>query len=201
VPRKRDTGDGEPYTGADEAAICDAIEAAMGDDYDDEGHPAAGGTPTSAEVTAEIEWAGHIDPRKPVRTTRLDGLDLRATLKAAGKLRQAERRDTGPLRSYKAKGWQAQLRELNAVKRGPEAKQAAGLNPSRETLRRWEKGTQKPSRANRRKIADAYDELRNPNRGKAAKARHQVAEELTKALKSRYGVNVRLRDIRDTRFL
>lgn len=195
MPRKRDTGDGDPYSDAEEAAICDAIEAAMADEYDEE---ETGPASAEIDVTAEIEWAGTVD--KPERTTRLDGVDMRPVVEAVKQLRQAEGRDRGPLRSYKAKGWQAQLRQLNAVKRGPEAKQAAGLKPSRETLRRWENGTQKPGKANREKIAAAYDELRNPARGKVTQARHEVAEKFTQALRNRYGVNVRLRDIRNFRF-
>jgi hypothetical protein len=202
MPTKRTTGDGDPYSDAEEAAVCDAIEAAMGDEYDDDGYPASGSTPTSVEITAEIEWAGTTDHlRDGVRTTRLDGLDLHATLQAVQRLRQAEGRDRGALRSYKAKGWQAQLRQLGRVKRGPAAMAAAALMPSRETMRRWANGQQKPSRANREKISRAYDELRNPARGKVTQARHDVAEKFTQALRSRYGVNVRLRNIRNLTFL
>ena len=195
MPSKRDTGDGDPYSDAEEARICDAIEDAMADEYDD---GETGPANAEVQVTAEIEWAGTVD--KPQRSTRLDGVDMRATVKAVQHLRQAEGRDTGPLRSYKAKSWEAQLRQLNAVKRGTSAKQAAGLNPDSETLRRWKNGSQKPGKAYRERIAQAYDELRNPARGQVAKARHDVAEKFTKALRDRYGVNVRLRDIRNFRF-
>jgi len=194
---KRDTGPGEPYSDAEEAAVCDAIERAMGDEYDEEGAPA----PTGIRVTAEIEWAGTIDHlHDGVRTTRLDGLDLRPVIDAVQQLRAAEGRDRGPLRSYRAKGWQAQLRQLGRVRRGPAAMAAAGLSPSRQTMRRWSGGTQAPSKANREKIERAYDELRNPARGSVRQARHEVAEQFTAAMRARYGVNVRIRDIRNLRF-
>jgi hypothetical protein len=197
VVKTRDTGEGDPYSEAEEAALCDAFELAMGDEYDEEGRAA----PTRIQVTAEIEWAGTIDHlHEGVRTTRLDGLDLAPVIDAAQQLRAAEGRDRGPLRSYRAKGWQAQLRQLGRVKRGPAAMAAAGLSPSRETMRRWQAGTQAPSKANREKIAAAYDELRNPARGSVRQARHEVAERFTAALRSRYGVNVRLRNIRHFRF-
>jgi hypothetical protein len=197
VPTKRDTGDGDPYSDAEEAAVCDAIEAAMGDDYDDEDRAA----PTGIQVTAEIEWAGTTDHlRNGVRTTRLEGLDLQPVIDAMQRLRAAEGRDRGPLRSYKAKGWEAQLAALSRVRRGPAAMAAAGLNPARQTMRRWAAGTQKPSKANRERIARAYDELRNPARGSVREARHEVTEKLTAAMRARYGVNVRLRDIRNFRF-
>lgn len=197
MAKKRDTGEGDPYSDAEEAAVCDAIERAMGDEYDEEGAPA----PTRIQVTAEIEWAGTVDHlHEGVRTTRLDGLALRPVIEAVQRLRVAEGRDRGTLRSYRAKGWQAQLHALGRVKRGPAAMAVAGLSPSRQTMRRWEAGTQAPSKANREKIARAYDELRNPSRQPITQARHEVAEAFTAALRARYGVNVRLRDIRNFRF-
>jgi hypothetical protein len=193
---KRDTGPGDPYSDAEEAAVCDAIEAAMADDYDEDS-----AAPTGIQVTAEIEWAGTIDHlHDGVRTTRLDGLNLRPVIDAVQQLRVAEGRDRGALRSYRAKGWRAQLRQLGRVRRGPAAMAVAGLTPSRQTRRRWEGGAQTPSKANREKIARAYDELRNPARGSVRQARHEVAERLTAAMRDRYGVNVRIRDIRNFRF-
>ncbi len=196
MAKKRDTDEGEPYTDADEAALADAIEGAMGgQDYE------GGAAPRRIQVTAEIEWAGTIDHlRNGVRSTRLDGLDMAPVLAAVQRLREAEGRDRGTLRSYKAKGWEAQWHALGRVKRGPAAMAAAGLSPSPRTVRRWEAGTQKPSKANRERIARAYDELRNPSRQPITAARHEVAELFTAALRERYGVNVRLRDIRNFRF-
>jgi hypothetical protein len=191
---KRHTGDGDPYSDAEEAALCDAIEAAMADDYDDQPGP----TSAEIQVTAEIEWAGTID-RSGVRSTSLDDVNLRPVIEAVQRLKAAEGRDRGPLRSYRAKGWQAQLRQLGRVRRGPAAMAVAALTPSRETMRRWASGQQKPSRANREKIGRAYDELRNPGRQPITQARHEVAEKFTEALRDRYGSNVRLRDIRDFR--
>jgi len=195
MPSKRDTGPGEPYSDAEEAAVCDAIDRAMGDQYDEDS------VPRHIQVTAEIEWAGTVDHLQDgVRSTRLDVRGLRPVMAAVQRLREAEGRDRGPLRSYKAKGWEAQFHALGRVKRGPSAMAAAGLNPSPQTVRRWEAGTQKPSKANREKIARAYDELRNPSRQPIAAARHEVAEALTTALRQEYGVNVRFRDIRNFRF-
>jgi hypothetical protein len=199
VARKRDTGDGDPYSDAEADQIADAIEAAMADSWNDDGDYTGASGPDIV-VTAEIEWAGTVDHTgSGVRTTRLDGLNLRDVIVAVQRLREAEGRNR-PLRSYNAKSWEAQLRQINNVKRGPDALRAAGFSPSRRTLRRWEQGTQKPSKANREKIAAAYDDLRNPGRRAEARARHAVADALTEATRQRYGVNVRFRDIRQFRF-
>jgi len=184
--RKRGTGDGEPYTPGEEAELETVLDNAF------EGY--GPGEPTGADVTAQIEWAGTVDNngRGGVRTTRLDGLDpdkVREVREAVDKAhRQAER---GQLRSYEAKGWYAQITALTGVKRGEEASARAGLAPSRTTLLRWLSGEQAPSKENQARISQAYDELRNPARA----TRSNAAEKLTEAVKDRYGVTVRFREI------
>jgi hypothetical protein len=198
MARTRNTGDGEPYSDAEEARVADAIEAAFADTYgeDDDG---TGPDPTGADVEAQIEWAGTVDNngRGGVRFTRLDGLNtgrLREAAKVAAKAsRQAER---GPLHTYQAKGWEAQWRQITGSNRGAEAMKAAGLDPSKTTMLRWLSGDQGPSKANQERISKAYDELRNPARGTAREANGKVAGELTAAVKARYGAEVRFRDIR-----
>ena len=197
MSRTRTTGDGEPYTDADEAAVADAMEAAFADAYggEDDG---SGPDPTGADVEAQIEWAGTVDNngRGGVRFTRLDGLNTRelrrATQDAAKARGQAER---GPLRSYKAKGWDAQWRKITGSKRGQDAMREAGLNPSKTTMRRWLTGSQAPSKANRERIAKAYDELANPARGSLREANQRVTDRLTDTVQARYGVPVRFREI------
>jgi transcriptional regulator with XRE-family HTH domain len=152
-------------------------------------------------VTAKIEWAGEYanNGHGGERTVRLDRVDTRPIVAALRKARTLELAALrGPLRSYNAKSAQAQLNQLN-TKRGQEALREAGFSPSRRTLRRWEQGTQKPSKANREKIAEAYENVRNPGRGVMG-ARRAVTDALTQSLRDRYdGQNIRFRDIRTMR--
>jgi len=180
------SGDSEDYDDSDIDGLIDALLAAYNDYDQRKGHNRA--TPGHIDVKAQIEWANEFQGPNGVRAVNLGNgvsLDL-------APVREALR-----LKSYKAKGWEAQLRQLNAVKRGTQAKQAAGLHPSRETLRRWEKGTQKPSKANRERIAQAYGNLQTP-RTQAQKAR--AAQVFTDALYSAYHSDVRLRDIERFKF-
>lgn len=64
----------------------------------------------------------------------------------------------GPLKSYQAKGWHAQLSALTASSRGSAASDAADLTVTRETLLKWLAGAA-PTRANQAKIALAYSYL------------------------------------------
>jgi len=197
--RKRTTGDGEPYSDAEEARVADAIEAAFADTYGEE-DDGSGPDPTGADVEAQIEWAGTVDNngRGGVRSTRLEGLNTGALREAAREAAKARRQaERGPLRSYKAKGWDAQWRKITGSKRGQEAMREAGLNPSKTTMRRWLTGSQAPSKANRERIEKAYDELRNPARGSLREANKKVADQLTETMRrSGYGATVRFRDIR-----
>jgi transcriptional regulator with XRE-family HTH domain len=178
--------EGEDYDPGDIEDLLDVLLDAFGRYDQSKGHNRA--TPKRIDVKGQVEWAGEFQGPGGVRAVNLGrgvNLDL------------APVREALKLKSYKAKGWQAQLRQLNTVKRGTSAKQAAGLNPSRETLRRWENGSQKPGKANRERIAQAYGNLQTP-RTPAQKAR--VAQAFTDALYNAYGSVVRLRDIERFKF-
>ncbi|MER7757803.1 transcriptional regulator [Kitasatospora sp. NPDC097643] len=69
------------------------------------------------------------------------------------------------------RGMAARLKYLTERKGGADAMQRAGLSPSRETMRRWLKGTQQPGPANRHKIESAYRDLRSKNVARTMKAR------------------------------
>lgn len=188
--------DGTEYDPGEIDELVDAIDQAYADYDQRKGHNRA--TPRSLEVTAQVEWAGEFQGPGGVRHVNLGArggmsVDL-------ARVRDAMKQTGGPLKSYRAKGWQAQLRQLGAVKRGPGAKQAAGLSPSRETLRRWENGSQKPSKANRERIQEAYNQLRNPSGMTPDQAKAKAAEALTDALYNAYGSVVRFRDIRTFKF-
>lgn len=163
------------------------------------GRPAPG----AMRVTARIEWAG-VDTG--VRTTRLDGLDLRRVTAAHDRVLAAERRaqEARPATSYTATGWHAQIRALTAHGRGSQAADRAGLAPSARTLRRWLAEEQTPSRANQERIARAYEALRHDRvdraHGTARAARHELTGELSRTLRDRYGSEIRLTDIRSLRF-
>lgn len=64
--------------------------------------------------------------------------------------------------SYRATGWQAQLREITASERGYNAADVAGLDVTHRTLLRWlsspgGKDDPTPSKANQSKIHEAYE--------------------------------------------
>lgn len=207
MAKKRNTGDPTPYTDADEAAMESALEAAW-QDYEaaaeaDEAPPSR--PPTNMRVSAQIEWAGVLDrARDGHRTTRLDGLDsakMKEVKKALDRARKASQRaeQAQPATSYRAKGWQAQLRQINRVQRGAAAAQQAGLSPSQRTMRDWITGRREPNKQNRELIAKTYDELKNwrPNttRTAATTANKDLAEKLTDTLRERFGAEIRLRNI------
>jgi hypothetical protein len=196
MARHRNTGDGDEYEDVDEAALADFLYDDLYEEEDEEEGTGEGETGT-IDVEAQIEWAGTIDQnsRDGVRRTRLDDVPLAEIKQAAGELGKAKR--TGPaepFKSYRAKGWRGQLRQMLSTKRGQAAARDAGLN--RDTIRRWQGGAQAPSAASRAKISGAYGQLRDPRSAAVAKAQHGLADALTGALRQRYGVNVRLRDIR-----
>lgn len=186
MARKRVTGEGTPYEPDEEAQVADWLgsDDALAASEEEEGR---------FDVEAQVEWAGTVDAngRDGVRRTLLDGVPLDGIRAAAEKLRKAKARQPGLLRSYRDKGWRAQLRRAMSTKRGREAVRAAGLN--RGTIRRWQTGKQQPSAASRAKISQAYESLRVPPR--VARAQHDVTVAFTRALESRYGVTVRFRDI------
>lgn len=196
------TGDPTEYDTGDEAALEATVDQAWAD-YES----AAAGTPSVMRVSAQVEWSGVLDrARNGHRTTRLDGLNLTRVDKVLDRAREASRRlaEARPASSYQAKGWAAQLRALTDSKRGSAAADRAGLDPSARTLRRWLAGDVTPTRANQARIADAYGALRtwrlDTATANAARANHALAEELSSALRRRYGAEIRLRDITDLRF-
>lgn len=197
-----ETGDPTEYDTTDEAALEAAVDDAWA-----EYEAAAAGTPSVMRVSARIEWSGVLDrARNGHRTTRLDGLNMTGVKKELDRAREANRRlaEARPASSYQAKGWAAQLRALTESKRGSAVADTAGLDPSARTLRRWLAGDVTPTRANQARIADAYGGLRTWRRDtaavNAARANHALAEELSSALRRRYGAEIRLRDITDMRF-
>lgn len=206
MAKKSTTGDPTRYTDADEAAIEAAIDQAW-QQYEAAAaaEEAEGEMPSNMRVSAQIEWAGVLDrARDGHRTTRLDGLDrtlMKEVKKALDRARQASQRteQARPATSYRAKGWQAQLRQLNRVQRGAIAAERAGLSPSQRTMREWTTGRRTPNKQNRELIAKAYDELRNwrvnTTREAATAANKDVADRLTDTLRERYGAEIRLRNI------
>jgi hypothetical protein len=191
------SGPGDDYS-QDE---IDEVYDALGDAFDLSGAFDMAEVRKGITVTARIEWAGEYanNGRNGERTVQLDTMNLTSVRDG---LRNAQRLEglaaRGPLRSYTAKGWEAQFHHLNSTKRGREALQAAGWNPSRETLRRYGKGEQIPLKSNRAKLAEAYDNARNPGRG-WVEARNAAVGEFTTALQQQYGSTVRFRDIVDLR--
>ena len=151
-------------------------------------------------VTAEIEWAGTLNPR-PHRTTTLPNVPLGpvrdAVLRAASARQEAVA--ARPYATYTATGWHAQLAVLTSSARGIAAGDAVGLSATRRTVLAWLAEDRAPSRANRAKIEQAYRYLADtPVRtawqkyGQAARA---VGDALNGALRDSQGAEIRLRDI------
>lgn len=202
--KSRNTGEGEKYSDAEAERVAQAIEAA----YVDSLTP----TPTKLDVRAKIEWAGHVmDSNDGVRRTKLDlpggaVMDRVRKAAAAAAKRREKAKAARPAKSRTAKGWHAQIRELvEAGPRGSKAADRAGLDVTPRTLKRWLSDAEYPVRpGDRAKIEAAYDNLRNANvheaRDAAGRADKAAADALTDALRDKYGVNIRMRDITDFRF-
>ena len=191
------SGDGEDYS-QDE---MDEVYDALGDAFDLGDVFSMSEVQKGITVTAKIEWAGEYanNGRDGERTVRLDSMNLTPVRDALLNARRLEGLAArGPLRSYTAKGWEAQLHHLNSTKRGREALRDAGWNPSRETQRRYSRGEQTPLKSNRAKLQEAYDNARNPGRG-WVEARNNAVGQLTSTLREKYGSNIRFRDIIDFR--
>lgn len=198
MSKKADTGDPTDYDAVEEAMLEAAIQA-MWDDYASLGGDARAHTVRVSG--AVVEWAGStMRSHGGVRTVRLENLNLAplaplvtAATAAAGLAARAH-----PATSHRAVGWHAQIRELTASQRGYQAAARAGLSPSRERLVAWlsDPETTQPSKANREKIAAAYDNLRNwdvVRTSEAARAaNHALAEGFTAVVRTRYEVEVRL---------
>ncbi|MER5549494.1 hypothetical protein ABT072_45630 [Streptomyces sp. NPDC002589] len=203
MAKKRDTGEGEPYSDAEADRVADAIEAA----YADWANTAE---PSKLNVRAKVEWAGVYQAgNQGVRSVRIDGLSadrMRKVREAAEKARTSsgKARAAKPSSSYRAKGWEAQFRQLFKTAKGYEAMGAAGVSATKQTLDRWLSGSQSPSKANREAIERAYETMRGrpvtEARDAAQAAAKSAADALTEAMRDRYGANVRFRDIRSFGF-
>lgn len=167
----------------------------------DSGSTGGGGSsvpPQTLRVRANIEWAGE---QRGVRSVSLDMLNLaelrRATARAAAA--RAKASAARPSASYRATGWTAQLRQLEATQAGRDALRRAGFDASARTRRRWRAGTGGASKARREQIGEAYDDARNRPVRKAAEASAAANKELTDTLsdtlRDRYGTEIRLFDI------
>jgi hypothetical protein len=200
MPSKRDTGEGIEYSGSEAEAMADALAEAF-EQWGDYGEPAG------FDVSAQVEWAGTVQPSDGgQRRTRIEGLnpaDMAKVREAVREYRAAagQKTQAKPLKSYSAKGWHAQLRALTGTVKGLAAADAAGLSPTVATLRRWLADEEYPIRkSDREKIERAYGSIRDrpvtEARSAASKDASKVATALTNALRERYGVNVRFRDIR-----
>lgn len=202
MPRRRtNTGNPTPYSGADEAALEAAAENAW-QQWDASEAAERGLEPTTMQISAQIEWSGSVDlANDGHRSTRLYGLQLREFQQVTERARAARERAEAarPATSYRAKGWQAQLRQLGRVKRGQAAAQRAGLAPSQRTMREWLTGRRQPNKENRDRIARAYDELRNWRvnnaQDAAARANKEVADQLNEAFRDSQQAEIRLRNI------
>lgn len=200
MSKKSDTGEPTEY-GDDDAAALEAAADEAWANYDASG---GGGEPTKMTVSAQVEWSGVVDrARGGHRTTRLDNLETAPVRKALSQARAANARaeTATPATSYRAKGWHAQLRELTGSKYGSTAADKAGLNPSGRAVKEWLSESRNPSKANQEKISEAYNALRNRRveeaTERAKKANGVVAEILSTVFRSRYGAEIRLRDITD----
>jgi hypothetical protein len=204
MAKKRDTGEGDKYSDAEADRVADAIEAA----YADWANTAA--EPTKLNVRAKVEWAGVYQPgNNGVRGVRIEGLKpekMREVRKLAEKARKASGkvRTAKPASTYRAKGWEAQFRNLFKTRKGYEAMSKAGVSATKQTLDRWLRGEQAPNKANREAIERAYADVRGrpvtEARDAAQAAAKEAAEALTEAMRDRYGSNVRFRDIQSFRF-
>ncbi|MDN5915115.1 MAG: hypothetical protein L0I76_08425 [Pseudonocardia sp.] len=208
------SGEGEPYSEPDEAAIEKAIQEAEDEYATEYGEEPTGfgedsPVPETLTVTAEVEWNGSVqNSNGGKRTVRLDlgadrieklGPRIKEARAAGQKAAQAR-----PARSYRAKGWQAQLRELTKSARGSTLADNAGLAPLQRTLLSWLSGDRPPSKANQAKIGQAYQGLStwrvdNAQQG-VREANHRLTEELTEQTRDRFGSTVRFRDIDEMRF-
>lgn len=200
--KTRDTGTGVPYSDAEADRVADAIEAA----YADWGRAAE---PTKLDVRAVVEWAGHVMPANGgKRRTRIDlkPASMAKVRKAAEKARATagRKRAAKPSGTYRAKGWEAQFRQLFRTGKGYAALDRAGVAATKQTLNRWLRGEQAPNKANQNAISRAYEEMRGrpvtEARDAATAAAKEAADAMTEAMEDEYGVNIRFRDIDDFRF-
>jgi hypothetical protein len=200
---KAKTGPSEEYTPQDETEILDAFDDACDSYYGDpsdwvdewEEEPEDMDYPTRVEVYADVEWAGTRNHR-PHRWLRGDNLDLTAVVAAVA---AARRIPTGAerLRTYRATTTRGQVHQLQRTHVGRQYLAEHGITA--RAMRSWDRGTAKPSKASRDKVATAYEAAATRNitreRTRTAAAAHAVATALSDALTDRYGAPIRLRDI------
>ena len=201
--KKRDTGEGEPYSDREAAALAKELQAAY-DAWNREHEP------TKLDVRAQVEWAGHVmQANNGKRRTRVDlpPGGMRKVRQAVDKLKAAtgKAEKAKPSKSLKATGWHAQLRALVESTRGSEAADRAGLNPTRRTLEKWLSDAEyNIRRGDRERIEKAYGELRDwrVTEARTAKeaAEKEAADAMTEAMRDKYGQNIRFRDIDEFRF-
>ncbi|MFE5809445.1 hypothetical protein [Streptomyces sp. NPDC056491] len=198
MAKKRDTGEGQEYADAEAEAVAQAVA----DAYDAWGADNEA-EPTRADVRAKVEWAGHVMPANDgKRRTRveLSPEKMKKVRKIVEKVKKAtaKKEAAKPSARYKAKSPRARWNELAKSPRGRAAAKSVGLSPSAKTAKRWASGGA-PSKAYAAKISEAYDALRNWNVREAgeasAAASKEAADAMTEAMKDRYGVNIRFRDI------
>lgn len=190
------SGPSEDYDDDDEAELANALDDAWNEYDGSEGTEPATGSPTTMHITAEIEWAGEF-ARTPVRTVRLDGLDLTGVRDALTAARKAgDAAETAG--RFRAQGWENQLKALTKDPRGSAATDRAGLTVTRETLVKWLAGND-PNPANQRKISTAYQDMRDQvardAQTKAGRANHQVAEQVNRMMEREFSSEVRFRRI------
>ncbi|MGQ0574352.1 MAG: hypothetical protein ACT4RN_09130 [Pseudonocardia sp.] len=197
VVSKTSTGDPTAYTEDDESGLIDAVD----EGWEEFEHP------TKMTVSAVVEWSGSTNrAHGGHRTVRLDGLELggvKAALddaRAAGNAARGARTAT----SYTAQSWHAQISALTKHSRGSELADRAGLDPTARTLSAWLSESRAPSKANRARIAEAYEGLRTANiesaRARQRQANHRAAESISDAVRDRYGAEVRFTDVRSVEF-
>lgn len=206
MARKRDTGEGEKYSSAEEERVAAAIEAAYAQWGDEAADPSE--EPSKADVKARIEWAGTVMPKNNgMRRTKLDlpADKMKKVRAAVEKVQRAKGKKEAarPSVRYKAKSPRARWNEMRKSKRGQAAMEKAGLAPSKRTQQRWAAGGA-PGKEFAEKIDAAYEALRTWNVTEAGenaeRANKEAADAFTDALKDKYGVNIRLRDIEDFTF-
>lgn len=193
--RSKSTGRCAPYSEAELAALGKWLVKKV----QDEGK--APGT-----IRAEVEYHGHI--YTGARAIRNFTLELSAAQKArvvaaahkAAGARQ-EARDTQPKKTYRAKGWHAQFRQLTGTKKGREALGEAGVSANKRTQARWLSGGE-ASKGNRAAISRAYEAMRMENvhaaTHRADRESMEAARVFDEVVAEAYGENgVRFRDIQE----
>lgn len=184
------SGEGTDYDPGEIDELVEAMQEALGD-YD-QSKGGAGGTPGSLKATAQVEWAGELQGPNGVRSVNL-GAAGGMTVNFGG-VREALKQ-AAPRKSYDAKGWLAQFKQLYSTDRGFAALNQTLDVKQQRTINDWLAGKTEASPANQAKIAQAYEGMRDSTPGKS-----RAATVLTDALFNSYGSVVRFRGIRSFKF-